>query len=299
MHLLKNNFYNLLGTFVAICAVVFISYSNGQTTVSMIPKNHPFSYNLGVKIIPSKTQQEEIKEITICCHGYGHNNTIVDCVDAAHVIPRPLVGFNFRDYNITEKTDHHKSKYGTIDEILPLLYLIKYYACNKKIPIINLYGFSAGGGAVINALAVLNKYSYKDQLEHIGISQDDTKQILTALQRGDIILECPLKSMEEIMALRGSSPEFKIMSARYKKNNMNPIDSLNLLSGLTLHVILHFQKPDDILSNRDDNLFIERLQKANKGKTTVSFGTGGGHNTYHPNLWENYKKVKSCNSKKK
>jgi len=285
MHILKNNFFSVF-RIVLFIPLAFIGFSQGKDTLPMVPKKHPFPYNLGVKVFAGKTKPSEI---TLCCHGYGHNNTIVDCVEAARVFPRPLIGFNFPDYDITEKSDHHKSKYGSIDEILPLLYLIKYYACDVNIPTINLYGFSAGGGAVINALVVLNNHLYNEHLKKIDVSKEHVKTMISALEHGDIILECPLKSMEEIMALRGKSSEFEILSSRYTKNNLNPIDTVRLLAGLTLNIVVHFQKPDDILSNRDDNLFIERLQKANSGNTTVSLGQGGGHNTYHPNLWNRYR----------
>ena len=114
--------------------------------------------------------------------------------------------------------------------------------------------------------------------------------MLLALEQGYIILDCPLKSVEEIVALHGKSANFEIMRKRYEKNNMNPIDTLKLLAGLHLNLIAHFQNPDEILSNRDDQLFIERLKKANKGTTKVIIGSEGGHNAYHASMWKAYKK---------
>ena len=251
-----------------------------------IPQN-PFSHDLGVKIVPGKDQK---KSLTLCCHGYGHNHEIVDIVHSNHIFSGNLVGFNFPDHDITPLHDHHKSFYGSIDEILPLLYLMKYYVCDQQMPNFNLYGFSAGGGAIVNALAILNQQLYQERLQSVGISNKEIKQIISALENGLIILDCPLKSMREIVASRGFSPELEILATRYEKNKMNPLDVLSSLSGLKLTIILNFQNPDEILSNRDDKVFIERLKKANKGKTTVITGLHGGHNTYHRELC-NYLKI--------
>lgn len=266
---------------------MFSFFVNGGSISLHIPKQTPFSYGLGIKIIPSKNENNAV---TICCHGYGGNNAIVAAVDSYRVLPGHLIGFNFPDYGITSESDHHKNVYGTIDEILPLLYVVKYCVCELTVPVINLYGFSAGGGAIVNALAILNQYSYKERLGQIGIFGNDVKRMITALEQGYIILDCPLKSMEEIMAFR-MRPKLQIMAAHFAQNNMNPIDTLPLLSGLKLTVLLHFQNPDEILSNRDDLLFAQRLKEANGGITEVIISNDGGHNAYHAGLWERYKKL--------
>lgn len=276
-------FIVLLTLFLSI-----MSNSFTQNNLSSLTQHNPFAYNLGVKIIPSKNENSDV---TICCHGYGHNNQIVDVVNSFNVIPGTLVGFNFPDYNITPAIDHHKAAYGTINEILPIVYLLKRCVCDLQISKINLYGFSAGGGAIINALAVLNQTLYDKNLEEIGILAIDKKKIVAALENGLIILDCPLKSCEEIIALRGKNKEFEILATHYKKNNMRQLDTIQSLSGLKVTILLHFQSPDEILGNRDDALFIERLRNAHKGTTTVVIGNDGGHNSFHKTLWNHYKKL--------
>lgn len=266
-----------------------MSHGTTKDMLSILSQQNPFPYDLGIKIIPSKKTNAQV---TICCHGYGHCNEIVDAVSTAKTLPDHLIGFNFPDCKITEDTDHTKSSFGTINEILPLLYIIKRCVHDLKLSSINLYGFSAGGGAIINALAVLNQSHHDADLMHIGITPIIKKQILKALQHGFIILDCPLKSVEEIIACRGKSPEMEIIMAQYAKNDMRPIDTISKLSGLQLTILLHFQKPDEILGNRDDALFIERLRHANAGKTMVVIGSDGGHNSYHASLWNYYKKLK-------
>ncbi len=161
--------------------------------------------------------------------------------------------------------------------------------CNRGgLPSVSLYGFSAGGGAIINALAVLNTSTYDQQLAYIGITLEHKKAIITALEKGYIILDCPLKSGGRIIALRGVTPELKLFAHEYAKNNMRPIDVLKLLANLKLQILLHFQVPDEIIGNYDDALFIERLRNANKGTTMVVFGNDQGHNSFHGALWKQY-----------
>ncbi len=266
--------------------IVLFQFSYCFSKMINIPKN-PFVYDLGVKIVKSKTRNDSL---TICCHGYGHNNQIVDVVKSFNAIKGNLVGFNFPDYNIKSDADHSKCSYGTINEILPLLFLLKFYICEQKFSKVNLYGFSAGGGAIINALGILNKNLYESELKNIGILEQQRKQILNVLQKGIIILDCPLKSVNEIIAFRGESKELKALAANFNANKLNPIDNIDLLSGLKLNIILNLQNPDDVLSNRDDALFTDKLKKTNKGKTQLIFSSDIGHTSYHPKLWDYYKK---------
>ena len=173
---------------------------------------------------------------------------------------------------------------------MPLLYVLKKCVIEGQQSKISLYGFSAGAAALINALVVLHHDTYDKQLHEVGISLEDKKKIIEAIEQGIIILDCPMKSVEEIMEARGASEEFTILAKRYAHNQMRPIDSVQKLKGLPLTILLYIENPDDILGNRDDELFIERLKKANDGKTEVMIGSYGGHNTYHAALWEQYKK---------
>jgi hypothetical protein len=249
----------------------------------------PFSYNMGIKIFSSKHKQAPIM---ICCHGYGANNQIGDAVHSAGAVQDHIVSFNFPDYDLHRRAyDPKKSAFGSINELLPLFYLLKKSVIDAQQEKINLYGFSAGGAVVINMLAVLNHNNYDAQLKEIGISAEDKEKIRAALEKGIIILDCPMKSVEELMDARGKSEEFEILAKRYVTNNMRPIDAVQELKGLNLTILLYFENPDEILGNRDDQLFIERLKKANSGKTEVITGSYGGHNSYHRSLWDKYRKI--------
>lgn len=252
-------------------------------------KQNPFVYDMGVKVIESKKSNPEI---TICCHGYGDSSRIINVINTYQVFSGTLLSFNFPDYNITANTDHNKSSFGTVNEILPLLYILKHCIYDLKLHSINLYGFSAGGGAIINALNALVNQVWDKQFEQIGIDAVDKKKILTAIEHGTIILDCPLKSVKEIIAFRGSNPALEIMAQRYTQNNMNPIDVISSLEGIKATIFLNFEKHDEVLSNSDDNVFVKRLSKANFGQTLVSTSSNTGHCGYHTALWENYRNFK-------
>lgn len=256
---------------------------------------HPFAHDLGIKIIKSNIPTDQA---TICCHGYGASNTIVNVMHSYKTLPGHLVGFNFPDYGITPAIDHSASTFGSIDEVLPLLFVIKECLNTLDVKIINLYGFSAGGGAIINALAILNNNYYTYELERIGILQEQKAAMIHAIEQGHVILDCPLKSIEEIIAFRGKDPMLEALKQNFDSYGTNPIDSLPKLTGLNLNMFIHFQNPDEIIFNRDDALFIERLQKAHAGKTFAIIGNEGGHNCYHASLWNFYKDMHEKHSSK-
>lgn len=211
----------------------------------------------------------------ICCHGYGGNYEIANKLKGTS--QTTLVSFNFPDH---DTVDHDKACFGSLQELTPALQLLKKYVVDDGLTSIDLYGFSAGGGAVVNMLAVLETYD----LSSIGLSLSDNEQILEALRRGYIILDTPLKSLEEIIEGRGRLPDLEKMAKIYKDNNLRPIDSTLILKNF--NIIVFFQNPDHILYNRDDDLFIERLQSANN--VTVIIADEGGHNAIHHSLWSHY-----------
>lgn len=231
----------------------------------------------------------------ICFHGAGANYEIVKKIKNQVDLETTLVSFNFPDHDIQKRNyDLDQASFGTIQELLPALWVLKTYVIENKLSAIDLYGHSAGGGALINILAILNTSRFDEELRTIGIDQNEKEQILQAIQRGWILLDTPLKSIEEIIAFRGSTPVFEFCANQYRINDLRPIDSLQHLQGLTLNVLVYFHKADGALSNRDDHLYIELLKKANPHGIVVSLlGEEGTHSSFHPPLWESYSKVVS------
>jgi len=225
--------------------------------------------------------------ITITCHGYGANKAIGHYV--ASQLNIPILTFNFPDHDIDESFNINTSSFGTIREFLPILLILK--ACiNHGFTAINLYGFSAGGGAVINSLALLNNPSSLKTLEQAGIIQTEVAAIKTVLSSGLIILDAPLKSVSEILSIRPQDKSIQQLAKRYQADGFEPIDVIHHLKGLALTIFLYFEQPDEVLSNRDDMLFYERLALANAGSVHLIFGHTEGHAGLHEPLWAALKK---------
>ncbi len=252
----------------------------------------PFDYDLHISLIPGTSDRT-----MICFHGYGANHRIADSLKDRKFSDATLISFNFPDHDIEEKKyDPRRETFGTIDELLPALYVMKEIVLNKRLNSIDLYGFSAGGGALINAIALLNSSAYDAELKKVGIEAEGKEKVLLAIQKGIVILDTPLKSIEEIIDFRGTTEEFEILAENYRKNHLRPIDNLQSLKGLSLNILLHFQKNDEILSNRDDQIYIERLKEANSaGTVTVVIEDDGGHIAPHHSLWRSYSERMSKN----
>lgn len=240
--------------------------------------------DLQMTYTPGKSPQ-----MMILAHGMGSNHTISNAVK----VDQTLVSFNFTDHDFFERgIPYEKTTFGTFDELIPLLLVMKKCVIEEGRGEINLYGFSAGGGAIVNALGTLNSKRFDDRLQEIGIDSHQKTQILRASEKGTILLDVPLKSLQELIDLRGKSRDLLIMAARYQANDMEPIEALKYLQGLTLNVIIHFQNPDEVLYNRDDDLFFERFKAINpRGTTTLIIGNDGGHNAWHRSLWEYYNRL--------
>lgn len=249
-------------------------------------EEHPFDYDLHLFSLPGTNRCT-----MICFHGYGDNYQIAASLKELYHLETSLVSFNFPEHDIKQgrECDPKKASFGTIDELLPALFVMKKIVLDEGLESVDLYGFSAGGGALVNAIAVLNGTAYDSELKRIRIGDEEKKRLLSAIQRGIIILDAPLKSMEEIIDFRGSSEEFAILAKKYLEYGFRPIDSLKRLKGLSLNVLLYFDKKDEVLSNRDDLLYIQRLQDSQPSeRVTVIIGDEGGHMAPHLSLWKAY-----------
>jgi hypothetical protein len=250
---------------------------------------HPFNYDLHLFSLPGSLQRT-----LICFHGYGDDYHIAKSLKDLYHLKVTLVSFNFPEHGIKQGKAYHPetASFGTIQELLPALYVMKSVILDQELTSIDLYGFSGGGGALVNSLAVLNSTTYDDELKKIGIDKKEKAKMLAAIQQGVVILDAPLKSVEEIMEFRGSSEEFEILAKKYRDHGFRPIDSLQKLQGLSLRVLLYFDKHDEILSNRDDDLYIKRLKGCQPDeKVTVILADEGGHIAPHYALWHAYAQV--------
>lgn len=245
---------------------------------------NPFNYDLQLKILPSEKQDADL---FICMHGMGSDSTLSQVMRSNPAIPYHILAFNFPDYGPGYR-DSAKTTFGTFDELASALFVLKKCIVDGGTDKVHLYGFSAGGGAIINLLAVLNSSRHDKALQKLGISDAEKQKILQSIQRGSVVLEVPLKSFDEIADHFGGR-DLCLLATRARKNGMVPIDNVKALQGLSLNLFLYFAFPDEALSNRDDAEFIKRLQQANgSGQTVAIIGKNAGHTTYHPELWNAY-----------
>jgi len=273
----------------ALCALFFLSshlFAVELSTLSDAIKQEGIAglhSRVNVQISQGSSDDEDVM---IFCHGMYGTGADVHHLKQHDIIPHHLISFNFPDHGtaINEKKAE-QLHFGSLDELLPLLILMKECVINGGVQSLSLYGFSAGGGACVNALAVLANGRYEKRLSAVGINTKRKKEILAAMEKGYLILDCPLKSVEEIIADRGSSHGIEVLKENYSKNKLRPIDSVTALKPLSLNIIIHFQVPDKTLTNRDDTLYLKRVQRANhKGKTTVILGNEGEHSLFLPSL---------------
>lgn len=244
----------------------------------------PFHYDLKVKLLKGRSDDQNV---LLLLYGMGSDNRIADILQTYGEIPDHMISFNFPDAGLIDgRYDPRRTSFGTIQEILPVLYLLKKLVVEGGLPSINLFGFSAGGGALVNTISVLNSERY--DLQMIGLTASDKRAILSALQQGVILLDAPLKSIRELNETRSRDVLLEQLGARYRQNGFEPIDSLKNWQGLSLRVLVYFEVPDEALSNRDDALFIERLKTYNAGMVQALKGSNGGHATYHKELWKAY-----------
>ncbi len=264
-----------------------IEAANADTLTQIFKTiQNPFHYDLQVKILPAVKVDEEL---FICMHGMGSDSTLSGIMRANPVIPYHIVAFNFPDHGSRYK-DSIKTTFGTFDEIAPALFVLKKCVVEGKADKIHLYGFSAGGGAIINLLAVLNGNRYDKHLQNLGLAHAEKQKILQSIQNGSVILEVPLKSFDEIADTFGS-PEMGMLAQRARKNGMVPIENIKELQGLSVNCFLYFAYRDSALGNRDDAEFIKRWQNTNgNGHTVAIIGKNADHTTYHPELWNAFDK---------
>lgn len=244
-----------------------------QPLINILSTKHPFDYPLAIKIMVGNAADQDV---LLCCHGYGSNSSLAEVIKSYNVVAQHLVGFNFPAYNALERTLYQET-YGSIHELLPALHILKLLAVNAKIHKISLYGFSAGGGAVINVIGVLNCSDYNHHLKKIGIHQKEKECILAALQRGVIVLDAPIKA--------GMTPN-------YRKNKMRPLDGLQRWKGLQLRVALFIQNPDEAIPSHDNDSFVKCLCSCNPlGTNWILIADEGGHCGFHHSLWKAFNKL--------
>lgn len=277
---------NILFLFLIIWTVQLEAVSPQAINEIVAETTNPFQYDLHLTAVPSDKLDAEL---LIGMHGMGSDYRLANILKSNPALPYHIAAFNFPDYG-SLNNEVKKTTFGTFDEVAPALFVLKRFVVDGGIDKVHLYGFSAGGGAIVNVLAILNSNRYDKSLQALGIGDQEKQKILQAIQQGSVILEVPLKSIDEIADLYGDR-EMRRLAQRANENGMTPIQNLQKLQGLSLNIFVYFAFPDEALGNRDDKKYIEILKKANqKGQTISIIGKTAGHTNYHPELWNAYQK---------
>lgn len=108
----------------------------------------------------------------------------------------PAVIFDFPDAKRDNKISLRHASFGQKADMLPTVFVLNAIIESGLAQQINLIGFSRGGATAINTIALLHKpQRYKKDLATLHIDNSQCHEILQALKRGIIILDCPLKEV--------------------------------------------------------------------------------------------------------
>ena len=175
--------------------------------------------------------------------------------------------------------------------MLPALYVIKWAKDSLGLDSVDLFGYSRGGATILNAIAILNDKTgeYDDELTRIGIDQQERRAILKMIQRGCIVLNCPLTDANVSAAFRFKNFAPKALQAFakvgcYQPKGMQALASAQQLGKLKLKFLIHFQHHDTIVSNENEANLYHRLAYYNPRTTYIVLGNNGGHLHTHAAL---------------
>ncbi len=259
------------------------------------------NYTLGIEHIidADPTKVVDHTRPTVYLHGWGDTKNSAKLIKAnCDVLPGDIVTFNFRDAGVILAKWRY-SNLGQLPDVLSALYAIKWTKDNTGAKAIDLFGYSRGGATLLNTLAVLNDDSgaYDADLQRIGITAQERSEILTLLQRGCHVLDCPLTDMNvtinefikhKKIPIKNESNSFWIKAfqafTRYKKDGLQGLSSAQSFTNLHLNILMHFQHRDTIVSNKNEAELYKHLYQSNPNTTYMVLGNNGGHLHSHAAL---------------
>lgn len=266
-------------------------YFNGnddETWTSFLLSNKTISekllgYDLKLEYIGNKDQKMG-EEVTLYLHGWGDTkNSARLFKKLCGVLPGNIITFNFADARpIIGKLNY--SNFGQFYDVYSALYAAYQSVKKFQLKKLNLFGISRGGGTIITMLALLNNDALfeqnKEALEKIDIDEQVRIELLTAIQSGTIVLDIPLRSIRHT-----PMPNYILNNMTlYDVNNWEPLQMAELLQGLKLTMLIHFQHADAILTDKEEAEFFYALAKHNPMTTFLVVGNDGGHAHTHASL---------------
>lgn len=141
----------------------------------------------------SQNSDRFTNSVTLYLHGFQSNKRF--CL-RSNLFQTPAVVFNFLDARHKGKTPLARSSFGQRADMAPALFILNAIVESNLATRINLVGFSRGAATVVNLIAVLNNPDhYKPLLKFVGIDTPKAQTILALIERGIIVLDCPLKDV--------------------------------------------------------------------------------------------------------
>ena len=137
---------------------------------------------------------------TIALHGWGDSKEFIRRLKR-HNPYSPLLPGTVITYNALDAVqDGHlpiaQSSFGQLPDIIPFLYVLKQCA-DADLPTIDINAHSRGAALAINGLAVLNNNTnkYNQVWDQLHINPAQREKIKAMIQKGCIVLQCPLVSV--------------------------------------------------------------------------------------------------------
>lgn len=256
-------------------------------------KNHPFTHDLALEYIVEKEPKrcQNNGRITLYFHGWGETKHGAHRIKRkSGSLPGTVVTFNFADAG-SIKNRLFQTNFGQIDDLLVAAWVLNHLKETHQLHAIDLYGYSRGGATVLNLLAVLHDAEglYSQDLARIGIDDARRKELLVIIEKGSIVLDCPLSNVNDVLRYRYplSYPvlqQLMQLVSRYKKDGLQALSSAELLGGCRLNILLHLQHNDSVVLNVNDCHLYKALWKANPATTYLVIGNDGGHYHNHRTL---------------
>lgn len=253
-----------------------------------------FDYPLAIERIPESRSFAVTtpRRPTIYFHGWADNkNSAKILKNYCDVLPGEVITFNFPDAHGLRALCRH-SNFGQLPDVLVGLYVLKKVKDTLNPEACDLYGVSRGGAVIINMLAVLNDTTgkYDNDLQRIGITAPMRQELIKLIERGCIILDCPLTDLKTV--LKHKAPRLDLNTAqklvakltRYKPDGLQALDSIAHLEGIKLNILIHFQYNDRVVTNLNDAALYQRLIAHNPHSTYIVLGNDGGHVHTHKAL---------------
>lgn len=132
---------------------------------------------------------------TLYFHGFGANKNVASDIKnyyGSERLPGDVVTFDFVDAN-NGGMDTSGSSLGQWNDIKTALYVLKKLHDIDETEV-GITAHSRGGATAINMVAALVDQTdkYDDRLRELGIDNEVRNNLVSMLQKGHIVLECPL-----------------------------------------------------------------------------------------------------------